>query len=188
MRTFAQEVIIIKRKNIGETDRLLTVVSKDLGKFTIKASGVRKFLSRRCAHVELLNHSKLILYKGRGLPMLQEAEIIESFRSSKSSFNKMIGSYHICELIDSLLPENQRESEVYDLVVETLYKLNALEESDLDNLIYEFELKLLKNLGYLKNDNPNMDRVNLLNLIENTIERRLKTRRIFVPQYLYKQE
>ncbi|MBI4096902.1 MAG: DNA repair protein RecO, partial [Candidatus Levybacteria bacterium] len=54
MRTFRTEGIIIKRKNFGEADRILTVFTKEYGKLQVKAKGIRRIPSRRSAHVELV--------------------------------------------------------------------------------------------------------------------------------------
>ena len=64
MRTHKTEGIIIKRRNYGEADRILTVFTKYNGKIQVKATGIRRIPSRRSAHVELLNYSVLNLYKG----------------------------------------------------------------------------------------------------------------------------
>src|SRR3990167_4660571 len=108
MRTYKTEGIIIKRKNFGEADRIITVLTRNHGKIQVKATGVRKIQSRRSSHVELLNHASLFIYKGRGsLPILTEAETIDSFQDIKNDLTKVGFAYHICELIDGLCAENQ---------------------------------------------------------------------------------
>ena len=62
MRTYKIEGIVLRRRNLGEADRILTVLSRESGKISIKAPGVRRIPSRRSSHVELLNHSKFTLY------------------------------------------------------------------------------------------------------------------------------
>ncbi|MCL5020033.1 MAG: DNA repair protein RecO [Patescibacteria group bacterium] len=89
MRSFKAEGIIIKRKNFGEADRIITVLTRNQGKIQIKAAGVRKIQSRRSPHVELLNHSILFIYKGRGnLPVLTEAQTVNSFQDIKNDLTK----------------------------------------------------------------------------------------------------
>ena len=62
MRNFKTEGIIIKRRDYGEADRILTVMTREYGKLKIKAKGVRKITSRRSAHIELLNHTVFYIF------------------------------------------------------------------------------------------------------------------------------
>jgi DNA repair protein RecO (recombination protein O) len=197
VRTFKTEGIIIKRRNFGEADRILTVLTPNYGKLQIKASGVRRITSRRSAHVELLNNAQLGLYKGNGFPILTEARMIEDFSSLKNDFNKIGLAYHLCELVDGLCPDNQEQREVYELLKKTLHALcysaaatfdvEQREESPLPVLIHDFEVELLSLLGYwnkqeetpfVLRDAPIASNATSA-YIESIIERRLKSRKIF---------
>ncbi|MGH7204240.1 MAG: DNA repair protein RecO [Candidatus Levyibacteriota bacterium] len=123
MRNFRTEGIIIKRKNYGEADRILTVLTRDYGKISIKATGVRKITSRRSAHIELLNHTILHLYRKSTFNTLTEAKMMEDFSKIKQDFHKVGLAYHLCELVDGLCPENQENSTVYFLLKKTLEQL-----------------------------------------------------------------
>ncbi len=128
MRNTRTEGIIIKRKNLGEADRLVTVLTPHFGKLTIKATGVRKITSRRSAHIELLNHATLNLYKGKGMHVLTEVKMIDDHAKIKQDFTKVGFAYHLCELVDGLCPEEQENSNVYYLLKNTL---NLLSNQDI---------------------------------------------------------
>src|SRR5882757_7580474 len=100
MRNLRTEGIVIKRRNYGEADRILTVLTRDYGKISIKATGVRKITSRRSAHIELLNHTTLHLYKKNTFMVLTEAKMLEDFSVIKQDFQKIGLAYHFCELVD----------------------------------------------------------------------------------------
>lgn len=123
MRTIKTEGIVIKRKNLGEADRILTVITPHEGKISIKAAGVRKITSRRSAHIELLNHASLHLYKGRGMHVLTEVKMLNDYAKIKQDFTKVGLAYHLCELIDGLCPEGQENSTVYYLLKNTLNRV-----------------------------------------------------------------
>ncbi len=175
IRNFKTEGIVIKRKNFGEADRILTVFTKDQGKISVKASGVRKISSRRSAHIELLNHTRLSLYKGNGWPILTEAQVIEDFSTIKADFNKVGLSYHLCELVDGLCPENQEMFAVFQLLQKTLHRFS--QEEEIAPIIHEFEVELLSVLGYWNSTEAFNWNTNAF--IENIIERKLKSRNIF---------
>lgn len=178
MRTFRVEGIVIKRRNFGEADRILTVITRDLGKIHIKASGVRKITSRRSAHVELLNNSILGLYKGNGFPILTEAKMLDDFSSIKSDLNKMGLAYHLCELVDGLCPENQEQYAVFNLLKKTLQRFS--QDDEIAIVVHEFEIELLSILGYWNQDSGQVAELHdAPAYIESIIERKLKSKNIF---------
>lgn len=180
MRAFKTEVVVIKRRSIGEADRLLTVFTKDHGKLVIKATGVRKITSRRSSHTELLNIAALHLYQAKGMPVLTEIETKENFPEIKDDLSKVGFAYHICELIDGLCPENQENEKVYRLLVHTLYKLEVSDEETVV-VIHDFEVQLLTLLGFWRvPEEIPVERVNTQSIIENILERKLKSKQILL--------
>lgn len=209
MRNFRTEGIIIKRRNFNEADRILTVMTRDYGKLQIKATGVRKITSRRSAHVELLNHTILHLYKGNTFSILTEAKMIDDFSSVKKNFDKVGLAYHLCELVDGLCPENQENSNVFFLLQKALARLSQqdtmsfsqytpaeIDEYTLgtfgisvndgsrvtqnkNELLRNFEIALLTELGYWNRQNTLLQNFDTHDMIEDILERKLKSRSIF---------
>jgi hypothetical protein len=162
MRNFRTEGIVIKRYDFGEADRILTVMTRDYGKLKIKAAGVRKITSRRGAHIELLNHTILHLYKGKSMSVLTEAKMLDDFSQVKKDFNKVGLAYHFCELVDGLCPENQENSKVFSLLQKTLEELSRrVDVSDAfsrqDNASSEIDDYMLGTFGIGVSDAPRLE-------------------------------
>jgi len=174
MRSFKTEGIVIKRKNYSEADRIVTIFSKTHGKITIKASGVRKIASRRSPHIELLNYCVFSLHQGKSMPILTEVESLQNFAILKSDLKRIGAAFHICELVDGLCAENQENLQIFNLLENTLYKLSTAPR--LSHIIYDFEIEILKLLGFYKQTSKL--KVNTKLLIEEILERKLKTRPI----------
>lgn len=174
MRQLVVDGIILKRKNVGEADRLVTVFTKQFGKMQLKAVGVRKIASRRASHIELLNVVRCGIYKGKGMPILTEIATQESFSFLKTDLTKVGFAYHICELIDGLCPENQENPAIFSLLRDVFTKLE--QEEELASIIHEFEVKLLTFLGYWTEQGS--EKLHTAFMIESILERRLKTRQI----------
>ncbi len=177
MRSYKTEGIVIRRRNFGEADRLLTIFSKKHGKIQIKAAGVRKINSRRSPHIELLNHSLFNLYKGAGMPILTEVQNFENFPEIKRDLTRVGFAYHICELVDGLCAENQENEEIFYLLQKTLKRLSL--ESDVPSVIREFEIELLTKLGFYRQLNISQD-LDISAFIEQILERKLKTRQMLL--------
>lgn len=175
MRTFRVDGIILKRQNIGEADRILTVLTKELGKIQIKAKGVRKITSKRASHIEPLNMCSLSLYKGQSLPVLTEVISTENFSDLKEDLAKIGFAYHLCELVDGLCPPNEENGNVFRLLLDVLKKMEY--EMEVTPLIRRFEVDLLRELGYWSATQQNY-KGNIAFVIEDILERRLKTRQL----------
>ncbi len=146
MQGFKTEGVILKRRNFGEADRILTVFSLQKGKISVLAKGVRRITSRRAGNVELLNRSILYLYQGKGMPILTEATTLNTYSKLKEDLILSTYAYHIIELVDKLTAENQDNRILYEHLVEVLRRL---ERKPRQILIRAFEAKILSNLGFI---------------------------------------
>lgn len=174
MRNYRVEGIVIRRRNVGEADRIVTLFTKDSGKIQVKALGVRKLTSRRAAHIELLNHVVLTVHKARALPIVTEAQTVHAFSDIKKTLRSVGMGYHICELIDGLCPENQENTGVFSLLQNALKDLTR---ENINETVDQFEKELLMLLGFLPR--KHYVNVNTQYLIEQLLERRLRSRRYF---------
>lgn len=145
------EGIILKRRNLGEADRILTVFTPQKGKLLCLAKGVRRITSRRAGNVELLNRVSIFLHQTKGMPILTEASSLETFRELKEDLTLSTYAYHILELVDKLTALNQENRIVYENLVEVL---NRLSRKPRQILIRAFEVKILVNLGFASFQNP----------------------------------
>lgn len=177
MRSFKAEGIVIKRTNYAEADRIVTIFTKKNGKIKIKATNVRKIASRRSPHIELFNYCIFSLYQAKNMPILTEVESKESFPMLKKDLKRVGLAYHVCELVDGLCAENQEHQDVFMLLGQTLRKISK--EENLAEIIYGFELELLRLLGF--HTPTSTSKINTQELIEEILERKLKTKQI-LPQ------
>ena len=145
MRGFKTEGIVLKRRNFGEADRILTVFTKQRGKISVLAKGVRRITSRRAGNVELLNRVSIFLHQTKGMPILTEAESLETYSTIKQDLKLSSVAFHILELVDKLTAENQESPKLYQDLVEVLKRL---ESSPRQIFIRAFEVKILSLMGF----------------------------------------
>lgn len=144
MPSLITEGLILKRKDFGEADRILTALTDRYGKISIVARGVRKITSRRAGNIELLNRVKLHLFKAKSYT-LTEAESIETFPTIKSTLTLSTNAFHILELVDRLIVEEQSNKSLYDLTVAIL---QLLENNPRQIFMRAYEVKMLSLLGF----------------------------------------
>lgn len=145
-RSYKTEAIILKRKNLNEADRLITVFSREKGKLTVLAKGIRRLNSRKKGHLEPFTLSRLEVARGKSLDLITEAFTINGFPKLRLNLNRVRIAYLLLELTDKLTAENQEQVDVFNLLNEALEQLNS--DAAANNLILEFEVKLLQSLGF----------------------------------------
>jgi DNA repair protein RecO (recombination protein O) len=175
--TYKAEGIVLKRTNFGEADKILTLYTKDRGKIVCLAKGIRRMSSRKRGNLEIFNHISFFAAKGKGLDIVTETEILDSYLIWRNSLKKVATAYEICEILDKLTPENLEQEDVYDLLALYLHKIGQVPESELKSLVSRFGEMILKLLGYWPKDKAFPEGSNISNYIENIIERDLKSRR-----------
>ena len=180
--SYKTEAIILKRRNFGEADRILTIFTKYNGKITVKAPGVRRITSRRSSHIELLNLSIFTLYKSSKtfFPIVTEAQTIENFSLIKDNLHKIGYAYYICELINGLCAENQENRSVFFFLRSTLSALS--QTLDAHGLVKKFERDLLAELGFWS-EAKLLQTQDSQTVMERLLERKLKTMRV-MPLFL----
>ena len=147
-RTYSAEAIIVNRKNFGESDRLITFLSKYNGKFDALAKGVRKVASRRGPNLDLLNHVKASFASGRNFDVLTEVQALDTFRDLKSDLRRIGSGFFAAEIVNELLVEDQDEREVFELLLDSLKLMNReSEERKVNNVLRSFEIKFLQTVG-----------------------------------------
>lgn len=177
MRTHKTEGIVLKRRNFGEADRILTILSRESGKIIVKAPGVRRIPSRRASHIELLNLCKLTLYSSSKnfMPIVTEAQTLENFSSIKKNLKKIGYAYYICELINGLCPENQENRSVFFHLKSIL--LSLAQTSNAKALVKKFEKDLLATLGFWSETKLLQTQDSRI-VMERLLERKLKSMRV----------
>lgn len=145
MLGFKTEGIILKRRDLGEADRILTVFSMQRGKISVLAKGVRRITSRRAGNVELLNRVQMYLHPGKNFLILTEAQALDTFPKLKGDLTLSTYAFHILELTDRLTAENQENRSLYQDLLEVLKRLSR---NPRQILVRAFEAKILSNLGF----------------------------------------
>jgi len=159
--------IIIKRKNLGEYDRLLTVYTKEFGKILVKAKSIRKNQSKLRGHLELFLFTHLMIAPGKGFDIITGAETIESFPYLHKNLPCLTATYYLSELIDKLVVAPEQDEKIWKLLYSTFQQLNQ-ENKDIKPIINNFENQLLEFLGYGKQKN-------FLSFVESMINDRIRT-------------
>src|SRR3990167_4879731 len=108
------ECIIIRKSKVGEADSCLTLLSKNQGILVVLGRGIRKINSRRSPHLDLLNHVRLFLSKGKTFDIVTDVEPLNHFSELKTHLSRIACAYKMIELINKLLPEKEEQSLIFN--------------------------------------------------------------------------
>lgn len=146
-RTFRTQAIIIRRRDFGEADRLLTIITPAHGKFDVIAKGARKPISTKTGHVELFACVDMLISQGRNFDIVTQAELLDPYLGIREDLQRSAYASYAAELADRFTLEGEDElADVYDLLAETLASLSVAD--DLRKVLRFYELRLLDAVGF----------------------------------------
>ena len=140
-KTYKGEGIIIGRRNFSEADRILTIFSKDFGKITLLAKGIRKMQSRKRGSLEIFSRINFQGVETQSIDLITEVQSLSNFKRIRSNLKKTSVAYFICELIARLTQEREPHQDLYFLLLDTLtdlqssHKLKLLRENFIKNAV-----------------------------------------------------
>lgn len=144
--SYSSEGIVIARRNFGEADRILVLYTKNFGKVSLIAKGIRRPKSKKRGHLEVFNNIKFQAVSGRGLDIITEAEVTDDFSEIRKSLKKISLAYYLMEVTGRITHDGEEKTEVYDLLLKTLQQLKSTKM--LKKLRLSFITDLLITLGY----------------------------------------
>ena len=143
---YKTEGIVLKSMEYEEADKIVTIYTKDYGKITAIAKGVRKTKSKFGSSLEILTHSIFLFYKGRNIDIVSQAEILESFFSTSKEVIKFAFAANCVEVVNRLTEEREINIGLFNLLKEVLHYLR--ESNDPKLLTLSFKWQTMSILGY----------------------------------------
>ena len=123
MALYKEQGIVLRTMRLGEADRIVTIFTQGTGKVRAVAKGIRKTRSKFGARLEPFTHVDLLLYKGRELDIVTQAEIITSFRTIRDDYPRFAAGEMILEAMDRTIEERERNTRMFMLLLGALRKL-----------------------------------------------------------------
>ena len=137
--------IVLRTHKLGEADRIVVLLTQHHGKVRAVAKGVRKTTSRFGARLEPTRHVNLLLYQGRELDIVSQAESIDHFRALRDDLDRLTRAVALLEVVDQLAQEREANPRLYTMLLGALRTLAA---RDSPLLVPAFFWKLLAAEGY----------------------------------------
>lgn len=140
--------LIVRTVDIGEADRMLTVLTADYGRISIYARGVRSIKSHRLGSTQLFCFSEMSLTLRGDRYTLGEVTPIEDFYQLREDIVRLALAGYIADAVSVLTIEGDDQSDILRLTLNTLYLL-ASGSKPLPLVKGAFELRLASLLGFM---------------------------------------
>src|SRR5688500_1690510 len=117
MSLYREQGVVLRTYRLGEADRIVVLMSESRGKVRAVVKGVRKTKSRFGSRLEPLSHVALMLYEGRTLDTVTQAEVLDHFRTVREDLDRFSKAQSVLEAVDSIAQEGQAYARVYQMLV-----------------------------------------------------------------------
>lgn len=147
-RSFRTPAIILKRRDFGEADRLLTLLTPRHGKLDVLAKGARKPTSHKAGHVELFTRADMLIHRGRDFGILVQSELVAPYLRLREDLGRGAYASYAAELIDRFVVVDEEEAagKLFPLFDEVLDRLCGDDDPRL--ALRYYEIRLLDLVGF----------------------------------------
>ncbi|AKM19720.1 MULTISPECIES: DNA repair protein RecO [Geobacillus] len=139
------EAIVMRTIDYGETNKIVTLFTREWGKVAVMARGAKKPSSRLSAVTQPLAYGHYLIRRSRGVGVLHQGELIDSMRALREDLFAAAYAAYIVELTDKSTEEQKRNPYLFELLRQTLQYMS--EGRDLEIMALIYEMKMLPVLG-----------------------------------------
>lgn len=118
--------LVLRVTPYNDKDALLTVLSREHGKLTVKARGLYRKNSPLTAPCQLLAYGEFTLFEYRGYCTINEAHSVELFHNLRKDLQKLALGTYFAQVADVVSQEDMPSGQLQTLVLNCLYALDKL--------------------------------------------------------------
>ncbi len=142
------EAIVLKSFDFRETSRIATFFTRDFGKVKGVLKGIRKDPRKFGSSVESFSINDIVYYQYRNsdIHLVSHCDMKECFHPLRADLKKMTAASYALELVDTVMPVEEQNIGIYQLMGEFFKSLETAE--DVGKLVHVFQIKILSLSGF----------------------------------------
>jgi DNA repair protein RecO (recombination protein O) len=142
------EGIVLKTFDFRETSRIAAFFTRDFGKVKGVLKGIRRDPKKFGSSVEKFSVNDIVYYQYRNsdIHLVSHCDMKDFFSGLRQDLERMTAASYACELIDALMPVEEQNIEIYDLMQSFLKSLQSTK--DISRLVATFQIKILPLSGF----------------------------------------
>ncbi|HEX3027326.1 MAG TPA: DNA repair protein RecO [Clostridia bacterium] len=140
--------LTIRETNVGENDRILTILTREKGVVSASARGSRKLKSRIAPASQILCHADFTLFKSKEKYIINEAEPLNFFMGVRKDIERLTLAQYFAQVCGYAVPEEEPAGTALRLALNSLHYLeNGKRPQKLIKAV--FEMRMLTDTGYM---------------------------------------
>ena len=124
-RRYVTDAIVLSRVDLGEADRVLTIITPELGKLKIIAKGVRRTTSRLGGSLEPFAELRIALARGRTFDVVTEVKVGHAWLRLRDRLESAATAWYLAEIADRSMEERHEAAPLYALLRRAYELLDA---------------------------------------------------------------
>lgn len=143
------EAIVLRTHRLGEADKIVSLLTRQLGRVRAVARGALSRRGRFGSALEPLSYIRLWIYdrEGRDLQQVGSAEVLESFFEMQKDYRIQVAAQYLAEVTERFLPEREQNERAFRLILAVLRALKNFGEVNRPLLFFDYWLLRLE--GFL---------------------------------------
>ncbi|MEH2173736.1 DNA repair protein RecO [Nostoc sp.] len=129
-RTYKATGINLKTQALGESDKIVTILTREFGLIRAVAPGSRKHNSSLGGRSGMFVVNELLIAKGRSLDKITQAQTLKTYPGLAKDLGKLAASQYLAEIVLCEALSEQPQEELYDLFNEHLHRLEAVSSAN----------------------------------------------------------
>jgi DNA repair protein RecO (recombination protein O) len=147
-RVYKTEAIVLRTMDLGEADRVLTVLTPRLGKLRVIAKGVRRPRSRIGGGLQPFSDVQLVLAVGRTWDVVTSSSLEDPHLGLRNDLHSTAAAWYVVELADRFCEGAADSHDAFRLLAQALSALDAGADVQREVVARWFELALLDAMGF----------------------------------------
>lgn len=140
--------IVIKSLKYSEQDKILTVLTRDLGRISVMAKGALRSKGNIGIVSRFLSCSDFSLFKGRNMYVLKDADFITNYPNIELDIEKLTYCSHFADMMMDIVQEGQAFPEAIDHFLYAVMHMNSAQPDQYETIRLFFELRSVFVMGY----------------------------------------
>lgn len=141
--------LVIRETKTGEADKVITLLTSQMGRITINGKGVSSLKNKYAASTQLFSYSTFLLRKKGNFYYIRDTYYIESFMNIRYDLEKLALANYVCDVACDLAPESVEDPELLQLILNTLYAIANMDKLPLEQIKGAFEFRAAVQEGFM---------------------------------------
>lgn len=124
MTLYRDSAVVLRNYKLGESDRIIVMMTSEHGKVRAVAKGIRKTKSRFGSRLEPLSHIDVQLYKGRNLDIVTQVDLVSSSYLLHRNLDRLIQGISMLEAVDQIAIDREPAPYLYRMLAGALDELS----------------------------------------------------------------